>query len=58
MPSHPDRVRQNYCDHYWYIDYNKEEDWYYEVCSYCNKRIKLCKSDNGNTPKNLRIIRN
>jgi hypothetical protein len=53
MPSHQIRVQQNNCMHSWYLSYNQEEDWYYEICTYCSKRVKICKSDNGNTPKNL-----
>ncbi len=53
MPSHQDRVRQNYCIHSWYLSYDNYRDLYYYICHDCDKIITICKSDNGNTPKNL-----
>lgn len=53
MPSHQERVKQSYCEHNWYLNYNKVEDWYSKICTRCGKKIKLCRSVNGNTPENL-----
>jgi len=42
MPSHSERVKQNYCEHHWYQYWDQlgiEETKLIKQCSKCDKKI-------------------